>query len=202
MTNSQDPAPLSTETQGRDLFDRLLMEEYGVSLTHWAGLPSLSDQDCASLTRALEILVMQPIAESAPANPKSETGEDIKALRHWVYSDEKIANPGWENSWQWHLLAAIDNGTRDENGGMMTPSDPRLFLLRLRYGRGIFAALADYLDRVFCGRTGARQGDDSASALRQVPGLDSAAPAFLAGLAFLVDKLGRDDFCDYCADLG
>jgi len=198
MTNPQ--APLTTNPDGLTAFDRLLREEYGLPLDHWTSLPTLDDRERDRLAKALEVLILQPIADHSDSSDEMRSGE-IGSLRQWQLSDEKIAGRDWEQSWQWQLIAAIDNGTRNETSGMMTPSDPRLFLLRIRYGKGLFPALADYLGRIFCGRSGIRQAPDTGSVLRQVPGFETASPTFIAGLSFFIDKLGRDDFCDFCDDL-
>jgi len=198
MTNPQDPP--TTNPDGLTAFDHLLRDEYGLPLEYWTSLPTLDDRERDRLVKALEVLILQPIADAADSSDEVRTGE-MGSLKQWQLSDEKIAGRDWEQSWQWQLIAAIDNGTRNETSGMMTPSDPRLFLLRIRYGKGLFPALADYLGRVFCGRAGTRQVADTGSALRQVPGFETASPALIVGLAFLIDKLGRDDFCDFCDDL-
>jgi hypothetical protein len=200
---------------GISAFASLLEEEYGRPIKDWMGA-SWSETQKLQIGRALEILMMAPIAKAAPLSPGSGEGADLGARRAWVLADEQIVGAAWEATWQWRLLAAIDNATKGETGGMMTPSDPRMFVLRIRYESGFFAALAGYFAQILCGRgafplgeTGAaRLGGEAgvlpeyaleqAAILQALPGLETAEPAFVAGVLFLVDRLGPKEFCELC----
>ncbi|WOJ88707.1 hypothetical protein RZS28_12890 [Methylocapsa polymorpha] len=196
-------------------FSDLLQEEYGLPIAHWASIERWGDLEKLQISRALEVLIKTPIADSMPV---SEGSDESGAKRRWSLSDQKIAGGEFEETWQWRLLAAIDNATKSDAGGMTTPSDPRLFVLRIRYERGFFAPLADYFLKFLCGRASfpAMEADpsrawpiggflpdlslDQAAALRRIPGLEGACPAFLAGTLFMIARIGTKSFCDWCAD--
>jgi hypothetical protein len=199
---------------GISVFARLLEEEYGRPINDWMG-GTWSEAQKLQIARALEILMMAPIAKAAPLSPGSREA-DLGAGRAWVLADEQISGSEWEETWQWRLLAAIDNATKGATGGMMTPSDPRMFVLRVRYESGFFAALAGYFAQILCGRGAFPLGEASATRpggeagvlpenaleqaaiLQALPGLEMAEPAFIAGILFLVDQLGPKGFCELC----
>ncbi len=199
---------------GLAAFGALLQEEYGRPIAHWAGAAPWGDLEAAQISGALEILIKQPIADPTPL-PKDGAGEQ-SAARRWILSDAKIADPAFEASWQWRLLAAIDNASRSGEGQMLTPSDPRLFLLRVRYEREFLAPLAAYFLKFLCGRTifPAMEEDlsrarpiagllpalslEQAEALQRLPGFEDASPAFVAGTLFMIARMGTRSFCDWC----
>jgi len=197
---------------GLSTFGALLEAEYGQAINHWIDLPEWGDREKLQVSRALEILILEPIADSAPAG-----GGDIGAKRIWVLSDHKIAGADFESAWQWRLLAAIDNAAKCDAGQMMTPSDPRMFILKLRYEPDLFAALWERFAAFLCGRAllpqikadcskspGALSPEDlarHAGALQQIPGLETASPAFIAGMVFIFARLGTKSFCDWALEL-
>jgi hypothetical protein len=199
---------------GLAAFSALLIEEYGRPIAHWAGPARWGDGETAQISGALEILIKQPIAEARPL-PTDGAGEQSAALR-WTLSDAKIADPAFEASWQWRLLAALDNASRSEQGGMLIPSDPRLFLLRIRYEHEFLAPLAEYFLKFLCGRSAFPTIEDDASRarviagllpelslaqaehLQKLPGFEDASPAFVAGTLFMIAQMGTRAFCDWC----
>ncbi|MDP1910250.1 MAG: hypothetical protein Q8K85_18285, partial [Hyphomicrobium sp.] len=164
---------------GLTVFGALLEAEYGRPFADWRD-GVWTDRESLQVSRALGLLLKEPIANVAARAPAdSETG----ARRTWALNDAKIAGSAWEGSWQWQLLADIDNAAKSASGQMMTPSDPRLYLLTIRYERDFFALLAGHFQEFLCGRPGlARCEDGSAVAdlLRQIPGFQTASPIFLA----------------------
>ncbi|WP_020175196.1 hypothetical protein [Methyloferula stellata] len=189
----------------------LLQEEYGQPLAHWAQMPKWSDAESLQISRALAILMKQPIADAAETDAASnETG----ARRRWTINDTKIASPEFASSWQYHLLADIENAQEKETGQMAVPADPRRFALFISYERGYFAILAGHLLRLLCDRVKlpvfaapAQLSPDqppadeavlAADLLRQVPGLEQASATFIAGLVFLMSKQGARGFGDWC----
>jgi hypothetical protein len=181
---------------GLAAFGTLLHEEYGLPLSHWAEKSGWSENDKAQIARALEILIMTPIATvSVLAQP-----DEIGALRVWTLSDQMIASQDWETSWQFALLADIDNASKASSGQMMTPSEPRLFLLKIRYESGLFGVFASHMAEYFCDRGPVPETADVPLKLAKVPGLALAGSDFLAGLSFMVEKLGFKQFCAYCED--
>lgn len=207
--------PQANLEAGLTAFSDLLQEEYGLPIGHWANIERWGDLEKLQISRALEILIKTPIADSAPL----PTGaDDSGAKRRWLLSDQKIAGGEFEATWQWRLLAAIDNATKSDAGGMTTPSDPRLFVLRIRYERDFFAPLADYFLKFLCGRASFPEMEadqsrappiggflpdlslDQAAALRKIPGLEDANPAFFAGTLFMIARIGTKSFCDWCAE--
>jgi hypothetical protein len=195
--------------EGLKAFGACLDAEYGLSLAHWDTLEEWSERDKLQISRALGILMKEPIAEASAADPQTN---DTGAKRRWDYSDARIAACEWEDSWQWSLLAEIDNGAKadGDSGQMMTPSDPRLYLLFVRYERDCFSVLAEHVQRFICDRKAFKTLPDASSAspaeiavhtaalFCKQPGLDTASPALIAGLVFLVTKIGWKDFCDWC----
>lgn len=201
---------------GLTAFSALLQEEYGRPIEHWAAVARWGDLEKSQIFGALEILIKRPIADLAPLS--KEGGGEPGAARQWVLSDQKIAAAAFEATWQWRLLAAIDNATRSDQGQMMTPSDPRLFLLRIRYEPEFLGPLAEYFLKFLCGRSSfpAIEEDPSrvcaiagflpdlslgqAAALQKLPGFEDASPAFLAGTLFMIAQIGTTSFCDWCAE--
>jgi len=183
-------------------FDEFLQGEYGLPLAAWSQPRAWTARERLQLSRAVGLLLKAPIVDTQPLAGES----DIGALRLWSFSETKFAASDWEQSWQWRLLADIDNSSRDESQRMMTPSDPRLFLLRIRYERDMFALVAGHMLTFFCDRAagaigveaGSPPSPEIAAALRRLPGFETADMAFIAGLAVLVGKLGRTAFCDWC----
>jgi len=194
----------------------LLEQEYGHAVSHWAEAAAWGDLEKRQISRALQILLEAPIAEPVPLSPASLASVEVGAKRDWKLADAKIEAPDWEQSWQWQLLAAIDNASKEGAGGMVTPSDPRMFVLRLRYERGLFAALAGYLADIFCERMAAQfpvadpdsartiggllpdLTSDQGALLQRIPGLEAASASLLAGILFMIDRLGPKAFCDWC----
>ncbi len=196
---------------GLAAFSHLLEEEYGEPLAHWARIDKWTDAESLQISRALAILMKQPIADASEADA---TSNETRAGRHWTINDTKIAGHEFESSWQYHLLADIENAREKEPGQMAVPADPRRFALFIAYERGYFAILADHLLRLLCDRvklpafaTSQRLSPDqsppaeamlAADLLRQVPGLEQADGAFIAGLVLLMSKLGPRGFVDWC----
>lgn len=197
--------------QGLAGFSHLLEEEYGEPLAHWARIEKWSDIESLQVSRVLAILMKLPIADAAETDAASnETG----ARRRWTINDAKIASPEFASSWQYHLLADIENAQEKEPGQMAVPADPRRFALFISYERGYFAILADHLLRLLCDRVklpafaalvhlspDQPPPDEAvlaADLLRQVPGLEQADGTFIAGLVFLMSKLGARGFSDWC----
>ncbi len=186
---------------GLAAFGALLEEEYGLPFAGWRDNPAWTDRESLQISRALGLLLKEPIADVAEGSPAEIAASETGARRHWALDDGKIGGTAWEGSWQWQLLADIDNAAKAAAGGMLTPSDPRLFLLRVRYERDFFAILAGHFLEFLCDRSGFAQCADDAALmerLRHVPGLASASPAFLAGAAFLIGTLGPEGFCAWC----
>jgi hypothetical protein len=197
--------------QGLAGFSRLLEDEYGGPLEHWAQMPEWSDAESLQISRALAVLMKQPIADVAETDAASN---ETSARRRWAINDAKIAGAAFESSWQYHLLADIENAQEKEPGQMAVPADPRRFALFISYERGYFAILADHLLRLLCDRvklpafaTPTRFSPDqsppeeavlAADLLRQVPGLEKADGTFIAGLVFLMSKTGARGFSDWC----
>jgi hypothetical protein len=193
---------------GLAAFSQLLEEEYGEPLSHWARIERWTDADSLQISRALAILMKQPIADASEADAASN---ETRAGRRWTINDAKIAGPAFETSWQYHLLADIENSREKEPGQMAVPADPRRFALFISYERGYFAILADHLTRLLCDRVklpdftvslpGETPPEDAilaANLLRQLPGLEQADESFIAGLVFLMSKTGARGFADWC----
>jgi hypothetical protein len=194
--------------QGLGAFSHLLEEEYGQPLEHWAHMAKWSDAESLQISRALAVLMKQPIADASETEAASnETG----ARRRWTISDAKIAGTDFEASWQYRLLADIENAQEKEPGHMAVPADPRRFALFISYERGYFAILADHLQRLLCDRVKLPdfapplhdqpppdEAVRAAGLLRQVPGLEQAGAGFIAGLVFLMSKTGARGFADWC----
>jgi hypothetical protein len=201
-------------------FGRLLEAEYGLPIAHWADRRPWSDLETLQVSRALDALITAPIADVVVASDDEVRASESGARTRRILSDTKIAGLDWEGSWQWELLAAIDNATKAEAGGMVAPADPRMLVLRTRYHSDFFTLLAGYLAEVLCGRALLRRFEaepaasrglgallseaavERAAALQQIPGLESASVDFLAGLLFMIERLGSKAFCDWCEDLG
>lgn len=199
-------------------FGRLLEAEYGLPIAHWADRSRWSDLETLQVSRALDALITAPIADVVSASPDEIRASESGARTRRILSDTKIAGRDWEGSWQWELLAAIDNATKQEAGGMVTPADPRMLVLRTRYQSDFFSLLAAYLAEILCGRAIVRlfaaepaaprslggplqeAAEEQAAALRQIPGFESASLEFLAGLLFMIQGLGSKAFCDWCED--
>jgi hypothetical protein len=177
-------------------FGRLLHGEYGLPLSHWAEKSAWSENDTAQIARALEILIMLPIAEPSPVAGAAPPGP----LQTWSLSDQKIAGQDWETSWQYGLLADMDNASKAAGGQMMTPSEPRLFLLKIRYEKGLFGVFAAHMAEYFCDRGAPPDSAGLGSKLAKIPGLANAGGDFLAGLSLMIEKLGFKPFCAYCED--
>lgn len=186
--------------QSLTAFGTLLETEYGRPFADWRDSLVWTDRESLQVSRALGLLPKEPIADVAARAPAdSETG----AHRIWTLNDAKIAASAWEGSWQWQLLADIDNAAKSASGQMMTPSDPRLYLLTIRYERDFFALLAGHFQEFLCDRPGlARCADGSAAAdlLRQIPGFQAASAIFIAGALLLIAKLGPKSFCAWCEE--
>lgn len=182
----------------RDLaaFATLLSEEYGLPLSHWIEKPSWDETDAAQIARALEILIILPFAEPRPLQALDELG----SRKDWQISDSMIAASDWQTAWQYGLLADMDNASKAAGGGMMTPSDPRQYLLRIRYERGVFGAFAAHMAEFFCGRGPPPSLEELQRRLPKVPGLANCGGSFLAGLTLMIEKLGFKAFCAYCED--
>ncbi len=202
---------LASLQHGLTAFSQLLEAEYGEPLAHWARLAKWSDAESLQISRALAVSMKQPIADAAETDAASnETG----ARRHWTINDTKIAGADFAASWQYLLLADIENAQEKEPGQMAVPADPRRFVLFIAYTRGYFAILADHLSRLFCERVKlpafelipdqpvSDEAALTAGLLRQVPGLERADDAFIAGLVFLISKTGPRGFGDWCDERG
>ncbi len=189
-------------------FSHLLEEEYGQPLSHWAQIPKWSDAESLQISRALAVLIKQPIADAIEANAASN---ETDAQRHWTISDAKIAGDDFAASWQYNLLADIENAQEKEPGHMAVPADPRRFALFISYQRSFFGVLAGHLLRLLCDRVKLPafaglspdqpppdQAVLAADLLRQVPGLERADGAFIAGLVFLMSRTGARGFADWC----
>ncbi|MGO9132623.1 MAG: hypothetical protein ACLP8A_01050 [Methylovirgula sp.] len=182
-------------------FNALLEEEYGAPLAKWRDCSAWSDRESLQISRAIGLLVKEPIAEVTARSAAEIAASETGGRRDWTLDDAKIQAPGWEGSWQWRLLADIDNAAKSAAGGMMTPSDPRLYLTSVRYERDVFALIAGHLLEFLCERPQFADCTDAPTILarlRQVPGLGAADPGFLGGLAFLIGKLGPKGFCAWC----
>jgi hypothetical protein len=200
--------------QGFAAFSHLLEQEYGLPLAHWAVLPAWTETESLQISRALAVLMKQPIADSAAMTDSEIALSETHARIRWTLSDAKIAAPDFEASWQYHLLADIENAQEKEPGQMAVPADPRRFALFISYERGYFAILADHLRRLLCDRVKlpsftidmdrppSEAADLTVTYLRQVPGLDKADAAFIAGLVFLISKTGPRGFEDWCDERG
>jgi len=189
--------------QGLAAFAALLEAEYGQPFASWREAAHFGERESLQISRALGLLLKEPIADVVLRSPAEIAASETGGRRSWVLNDAKIASPAWEQSWQWKLLAEIDNASKAAGGGMMTPSDPRLFLLAMRYERDFFALIAGHLQDFLCDRPGFAQCADASAVLdrlRHVPGLPDASPAFLAGMLLLIGKLGPKGFCDWCEE--
>jgi hypothetical protein len=190
-------------SQGLGAFAAFLEEEYGQPFSVWREAASFGDRENLQISRALGLLIKMPIAEALARSKDEIAASETGGRRNWSLSDAKIADSAWEGSWQWQLLAEIDNASKSAAGGMMTPSDPRLFLLSTRYSQDSFALLAGHLQDLLCDRPALAMGKDATSLseiLRQVPGFAAASPALVAGTIFLISKLGPESFCDWCSE--
>jgi hypothetical protein len=199
-------------------FGRLLEAEYGLPIAHWADRRPWSDLETLQVSRALDALITAPIADVVAASADEIRASESGARTRRILSDTKIAGQDWEGSWQWELLAGLDNATKEEAGGMVTPADPRMLVLRTRYRSDFITVLAAYLAEVLCGRAHLRRfeaepaaqrgfggllseaAEEQAVALQQIPGFESASPEFLAGLLFMIERLGSKAFCIWCED--
>jgi len=198
--------------KGLSEFGAFLQADYGEPLSFWASKTAWTDLDSLQISRALGAILKEPVADCI-----TETeGVETDAKRRWTVSDEKIASPAFQESWQYFLLAEIENAQEKEPGQMAVPADPRRFMLRIRYERGTFSVLADHLFRLLCDRvklpafkpdpqlTAEQEpGEESLLAidlLRAVPGLERAEPRFIAGLVFLMSKTSGRGFSDWCDD--
>ncbi|QXX75149.1 hypothetical protein [Methylovirgula sp. HY1] len=189
--------------QGLTAFGAFLEAEYGRPFADWCDSGGWTDRESLQVSRALGLLLKEPIADVAARAPADRETSETGAHRIWVLNDAKIAGSAWEGRWQWQLLADIDNAAKSASGQMMTPSDPRLYLFTIRYERDFFALLAGHFQEFLCDRPGlARCADGSAVAdlLRQIPGFQAASPIFLAGALLLITKLGRKGFCAWCEE--
>ncbi len=204
---------------GLAAFGALLEEIYGLPFAHWADGAAWNDLQTRQVSHALDALIAAPISDIAEASPGEVSASETAARRLLALSDAKIAARDWEGAWQWELLAAIDNATKAETGGMVTPADPRMLVLRTRYSSDFFTLLAAYLAEVFCARAIVQlfaaepeaprtlggllpeAAVEQAAALRQIPGFETASPDFLAGLLFMIERLGPKAFCAWCEDL-
>jgi hypothetical protein len=196
--------------QGLAAFSHLLEQEYGLPLAHWAVLPTWTETESLQISRALAVLMKQPIANSAAMTDAEIAMSETSARVRWTLSDAKIAGPDFEASWQYRLLADIENAQEKEPGQMAVPADPRRFALFISYQRGYFAILASHLQRLLCDRVKlpsftlvmdqvpSEEAELSVTYLRQVPGLESAGGDFIAGLVFLISKTGPRGFEDWC----
>jgi hypothetical protein len=200
---------------GLTAFSALLEEEYGHPLSHWAQMPIWSDVESLQISRALAVLMKQPIADRTDVSQEEADASETGARRRWTLSDTKIAGTDFEASWSYFLLADIENAQDKDPGQMAVPADPRRFALFVSYQRGYFAILADHLERLLCARgklpivaapmPDQPSGEDALAAadlLRSVPGLERASGAFIAGLVFLMSKLGPRGFADWCDERG
>jgi len=188
-------------------FGMLLEEEYGLPFAHWAEGAAWNDLQTLQVSHALDALIAAPISDIAEASPGEVHASETGARRLLALSDAKIAARDWEGSWQWELFAAIDNATKEATGGMVTPADPRMLVMRTRYRSDFVTLLAAYLAEALCGRALLRWFEvapgaavEQAAALRQIPGLERASPDFLAGLLFMIERLGPKAFCAWCED--
>jgi hypothetical protein len=203
-------------TQGLAGFDAFLNEEYGKPLKDWPAASDWSDVESLQMSRALGVMMKEPIAEASALSAEDSAAQDTGARRRWTISDAKIASEAFASSWQYGLLADIENAQEKEPGQMAVPADPRRFALFITYQRGYFSVLADHLLRLLCDRVKlpafasdpqlspetapTEEAVSAAALLRQVPGLEQAEASFIAGLVFLQSKLGARGFCDWCDD--
>jgi hypothetical protein len=197
------PSSISELDQGLSDLSALLEREYDRPLGHWRDCERFTDRESLQISRALGLLLKEPIADVVSRSVDDIEASETGGLHKWLLNDAKIAAPTWEGSWQWQLLAEIDNARKSSSGQMMTPSDPRLYLLTIRYERDFFALLAGHFQEFLCERPGLAQCADAAGViqcLRHVPGLEQASPAFIAGTLLLISKLGPKDFCAWCED--
>jgi hypothetical protein len=201
---------------GLKTFSELLEQEYGQTLALLAVAPTWTEIDSLRISRALAILMKLPIADSAAMTDAEIALGETGGRRRWTLNDAKIAGAEFETSWQFHLLADIENAQEKEPGQMAVPADPRRFALFIGYERGYFAILADHLSRLLCDRVklppfaepcvltpDEAPSDDAvlaADLLRQVPGLEQAGGDFIAGLVFLMTKTGARGFGDWCEE--
>ena len=200
---------------GLAAFGSLLLAEYNQDIAPWARADPWGDRERLQISRAIGLLIKEPIADVRLCSQEEMQASETSAQRRWDYSDAKITTADWEGSWQWRLLADIDNASGAGTGQMMTPSDPRLFILRIRYERDLFAVLSGHLLEFLCGRPiaakiqneilgsdvagGLQRGAEIVDLLRQtIPGFDAASSTFMAGLAFLISRIGIKTFCDWC----
>jgi len=196
--------------QGLAAFSHFLEEEYGQPLGHWARIPEWSDAESLQISRALAVLMKRPIADALELSEADIAASETGARRRWTISDVKIAGPDFSASWQYSLLADIENAQEKEPGQMAVPADPRRFALFVSYQRGYFAILAGHLQRLLCDRVKlpafALAPDElppdeamaAANLLRQVPGFERCDDSFIAGLLFLMSKTGPRGFSDWC----
>jgi len=198
--------------KGLSEFDAFLQADYGEPLSVWAAKTDWSDLDSLQISRALAMILKEPVSDYIDETDAVET----HAKRRWALNDAKITEPAFEQSWQYFCLAEIENAQEKEPGQMAVPADPRRFMLRIRYERGTFSVLADHLFRLLCDRVklpafkpdpqmsaDQEPGEEAqlaADLLRQVPGLERAEPRFIAGLVFLMSKAGGRGFADWCDD--
>lgn len=183
-------------------FGALLEAEYGRPFADWRDSSIWTDRESLQVSRALGLLLKEPIADVVARSQADIEQSETGARRHWALDDAKIGGTAWEGSWQWGLLADIDNAAKSASGQMMTPSDPRLYLLRVRYSQDFFAILAGHFQEFLCDRPGfARCEDVSAVAdlLRQLPGFQVVSQTFIAATLFLIARLGPKAFCTWCA---
>lgn len=217
--SSHGAEPVHSREAGLAAFAAVLEADYGLPITHWVEASAWSETQKLQVSRTLDALIAAPISDVVEASPDAVAASETGARRLRALSDTKIAARDWEGSWPWELLAAIDNATKQATGGMVTPADPRMLILRTRYGGDFFTLLAAYLAEVLCARALQRWFEavpeasrsigellpetavDQAAALRQISGLESVSPAFLAGLLFTIARLGPKAFCDWCEDL-
>jgi hypothetical protein len=196
------PASHPDITQGLAAFGSLLEAEYGRPFADWQD-GAWTDRESLQVSRALGLLLKEPIAHVSARPEAAIAASDTGSRRDWMLDDAKIAAPDWEASWQWQLLADIDNAAKAASGGMMTPSDPRLYLLTIRYDRDFFAIIAGHLIEFLCERPSFETCIDMATIrdrLKSVPGFAQASTEFLAGVAFLIQKLGPKAFCGWCEE--
>lgn len=197
------PFSLSDLDPGLAAFGALLEREYGRPLADWRDCERFTERESLQISRALGLLLKEPIADVVPRWADEIEASETGGRHKWLLSDAKIAAPAWEGSWQWQLLAEIDNASKSSSGQMMTPSDPRLYLLTIRYERDFFAVLTGHFQEFLCERPGLAPCEDIAAVaecLRHVPGLRPASPAFIAGILLLISKLGPKGFCAWCEE--
>jgi hypothetical protein len=189
--------------RGLEAFGALLEAEYGRPFAEWRDSAQWSERESLQISRALGLLLKEPIADVMERSLEDIAASETGARRRWLLDDAKIGGTEWEASWQWQLLADIDNAAKAAGGGMMTPSDPRLYLLSIRYSQDFFAILAGHCQEFLCDRPGFAQDADSAAVaerLSHIPGLATASATFLAGLLFMIGKLGQKAFCAWCEE--